>query len=178
MLTPFLPVFSFMVPLTGCGTPADLPEVAPSSDALPLEQSPFALQFAGTYRNVAADFGSIESLTLDRNGRYLARMAGQWLPETGVVRVGPGTTLPLTFHLLGGHERWSATVRDYDRTLYVERSGAHVALPADGIVGPDETLCDESGGTWTDDDVDPRTGLYCICAPGEVYLPSDGGCTR
>jgi len=178
MLSPLLPIFSFIIPLTSCGAAADPVEATSTSDLLPVAHSPFSLQFAGTYRNPTASFGSIESLTLDRDGRYLAKLAGHWLPEGGVARVGSGTTLPLTFHLFGGHERWTATVRDYDRVLFVERNGASSALAADGIVGPDETLCDESGGMWTDDDVDPRTGLYCVCPPGEVYLPSGGGCLR
>jgi hypothetical protein len=178
MLQPLLPVFSFVIPLSSCGSPADPAETAATSDALSVGESPFALQFAGTYRNPSPHFGSLESLTFDRSGSYSAQIAGHWLPERGVVRVGPGTTLPLTFHLFGGHEQWSATVQDYDRVLHVERNGASAALPADGVVGPDETLCDESGGMWTDDDVDPRTGLYCVCPPGEVYFPSGGGCLR
>ena len=178
MLSTLLPVFSLVVPLASCGTAADALETPSTSDALPIAESPFALQFAGTYRNPAASFGSIESLTLDRSGGYFAKVAGRWLPETGTVSVGAETTLPLTFHLFDGHQRWTATVRDYDYLLHIERDGAGAVLAADGIVGPDETLCDESGGMWTDDDVDPRTGLYCLCPPGEVYLPSAGGCRR
>jgi hypothetical protein len=178
MLTPLLPAFSFIIPFTSCGTGPDPANAGPASDTLAVEESPFALQFAGTYRNPSTSFGAIESLTFDRDGRYFAKLAGRWWLERGIVRVGPEKTLPLTFQLFDGHQRWTATVRDYDHLLYLERDGSDAILAADGIVGPDETVCDESGGMWTDDDVDPGTGLYCLCPAGEVYLPSGGGCVR
>jgi hypothetical protein len=129
----------------------------------------------GTYRNQGA--GAVRALTLDR-GRFIAEVAGRRSPERGLALASRAISLPFTFHLFAAGERWRATVEAYDRVLHVERNGASFALVADGIVGPDETLCDATGGRWTDDDPDPTTGLYCVCSGGRSYIPSAGGCVE
>jgi hypothetical protein len=75
-----------------------------------------------------------------------------------------------------GEGGWVATVTAYDEALHVVRGGLSSTLRATCAVGPDEALCDATHGAWTDDDVDPATGLYCLCAPPTVYVPSEGGC--
>jgi hypothetical protein len=40
----------------------------------------------------------------------------------------------------------------------------------------DEDLCGATNGAWTDDEQDPATGLFCICKPARVFVPSAGGC--
>jgi hypothetical protein len=60
----------------------------------------------------------------------------------------------------------------------VKNSGHKAALTATDKVGPDESDCDTSGGAWTDDEPDARTGLFCVCPAGHAYIPSAGGCVK
>jgi hypothetical protein len=175
MRTTSLLGLSLSLPLA-CGSLTDSTQTDSSIEALrPL--TPFATQFVGTYRDPTPPPGALRELTLERDGRFAADV-GDPGPTRGVALVSRRTALPLTFYLWSGREMWPATVRAYDRSLEIERNGRPATLRADGIVGPDETLCDASGGTWTDDDPDPRTGLYCVCPLRETYVPTEGGCVR
>src|SRR5262249_11765547 len=54
--------------------------------------------------------------------------------------------------------------------------GGTVTLTSDfALIGED--ACDKSGGQFTDDDADPKTGLFCVCPAPKVWLHASGGCT-
>jgi hypothetical protein len=86
-----------------------------------------------------------------------------------------GPPLRLTF--ASGVGVFSGTIGDLTSgRMTVVIDGAAEELQATSVVGPNEALCDASGGAWTDDDPDPQTGLYCLCPSPRVYVPSAGGC--
>jgi hypothetical protein len=57
----------------------------------------------------------------------------------------------------------------------VDHHGVKATLDATFPAGG-EDMCDDSGGSWTDDDPDPATGLYCVCEAPKSFIPSLGGC--
>jgi hypothetical protein len=149
--------------------------------ALSVPPPPFALQFVGTYvrdGRAKAESGVLESVDLARDGTYGAVFDGVPGVQRGAYRAAATRRLPLrlTFDDGAPNEDWSLTIVAYDgRALAEDRD----ELRATGSVGPNEGLCEATGGAWLDDDPDPRTGLYCLCpaapAPDE-YIPSQGGC--
>jgi hypothetical protein len=64
----------------------------------------------------------------------------------------------------------------YDGKLRVDRDGSETALQLARPATSDEELCDSTRGQWTDDDPDPQSGLYCICATPASFIPASGGC--
>ena len=138
--------------------------------------SPFALQFVGAYRPDPGSTSPIARVTLERDGHYTIvfspsrREHGSW--HASKTR----TTLPLTFRLVTRGHFTSMQIDAYDQKATVERDGVTTHLHATSTVGPNETICDDSGGSWADDDADPATGLYCVCNAGTSYIPSAGGC--
>jgi hypothetical protein len=140
--------------------------------------APFALQFAGVYDAPAAPPAAPSWVELARDGTYVARAQGSSVQESGTFGASATVVLPLTFQMTPdvGSAVWTATITDYDGQLHVSAAAGVSILAAVCTVGPNEALCDATAGSWTDDDADPTTGLYCLCPPGTVYLPSEGGC--
>jgi hypothetical protein len=62
-------------------------------------------------------------------------------------------------------------------TLHVKRGGKTEVLTSTFAAGG-ESVCDDSGGHWTDDDADPATGLFCLCDAPSQFIPSLGGCAH
>jgi hypothetical protein len=62
-------------------------------------------------------------------------------------------------------------------TLQITIDGATETLTAPWASG-DESMCDATGGAWSDDDADPKTGLFCGCAAKLSFIPSLGGCVH
>ena len=166
--------------VAACGGAADgsEPSAATSEDLVTHAPVPFGLQFVGDYADAAAVTGAISRLELHRNGTYTAHFQGQTRSERGAF-VGPAhPVIPYVFRLIARGHSWTATVTGYNAALTIARSGLTSVAVAAGTVGPNEGLCDASGGSWTDDDPDPATGLYCVCPAPLVYISSAGGCVR
>jgi hypothetical protein len=167
-------------PLAGCSSSAGNPTRGPLEATAGLV--PFALQFVGTYRDAAATAapaGTVTALDLRRDGTFSATVAGSAAPETGTFAAAAVTALPLILIFTASSgATWSAEVTDYDGNLQVTDAGRTSTFAADGTVGPSETLCDATGGSWRDTDADEATGLYCVCPAPKLYLPSAGGCAN
>jgi hypothetical protein len=128
--------------------------------------APFAMQFSGTYLG-AGD--SAARLELHTDGSYLVERAGE--ESHGYYSASRVTSLPLALTLkgrLGG----VAQITAFDGLLLFDGETLSLRRPS----ASDEELCDATGGHWTDDDPDPKSGLYCICADGKSFVPSAGGC--
>ena len=149
--------------LTACGGS----DQSAAADQAALSGTPtaFALQFAGTYLGS----GTLSRLELHPDGTFVARHAGG--TERAHFAVARGKTLPLALHL-GGRLALDAEIGAYDGVLHVGGQQLKLQRPARS----DEDLCDGSGGKWTDDDPDPRTGLYCVCPAPAAFIPAAGGC--
>jgi hypothetical protein len=145
-----------LVSMFACGGSADLSSDDADASRPP---TPFVLQFSGTY------LGSSTNLVLHTDGRYQLEPGG-W----GRVSASRRTSLPLVMHL-GAH---TAEVTAYDGALMLDGERLVLQRPK----ASDEELCDSSGGKWTDDDPDPKTGLYCVCPAGTAFIPAKNGCTR
>lgn len=167
--------------LVACGSaPSDEPLDSEGEDvtSAPI---PLVLQFVGRYEDKSAAPGALESLKLYRSGRYRATFAGKASAETGSYHGPtrlPKDLLPLKLVLVTRGKQWKASIGAWNGAMTVTRDGSTSHLAAVDQVGPSEDLCDASGGSWTDDDVDPTTGLFCVCNAGKVYIPSSGGCVR
>jgi hypothetical protein len=147
------------------------------SSATPI---PYALQFSATYVVDAAATGDVASVDLARDGRYTIVFKNHTTPrEHGSWHGAPvPQQFPYTIRLATRGRVSPFKIAAYDGAATVTRNGISTMLHATARVGPSEELCDASGGSWTDDDVDRSTGLYCVCPSGRVYLPSHGGCVR
>jgi hypothetical protein len=154
--------------LAACGGPLEssAQDDAVSSALAPLALSgavaPFALQFSGTYLGS----GSVSRLELRSDGRYV--MTRNNHREQGHYSAARTRALPLSLRL-GSRQ---ARVAAYDGTLELESERLKLRRPPQS----DEELCDASKGQWTDDDADPKTGLYCICPGATAFIPASGGC--
>ena len=186
------PVFPLLLACTasvavgGCAGPVDAApsdgDTSTTSDELSAHAPlPYVLQFVGTYEDTAAHAGDVRKLTLTRTGRYTAWIAGQTKVEHGAF-FSPGhytgTPAMSTLKMVTAGLAWTATIEGYSSKVTITRPGHVSHLTATGLVGPNEGLCDDSGGSWTDDDADPATGLYCICPAPKVYIASLGGCVN
>jgi hypothetical protein len=156
------------------GAPAD-GTASNSVAATPL--APFALQFVGTYSASAPAPGALAALTLHRDGTFEAVIEGGGAPVEGTFQAPEARALPLTLESTGT-DGWTATLSSYDGKLQTLHDGVHATLRARTPVGPQESTCESTGGTWDDDDADPATGLYCTCPPDFAYVPSAGGCVN
>ncbi|HVY45799.1 MAG TPA: lamin tail domain-containing protein [Minicystis sp.] len=134
--------------------------------------SPFALQAIGSF---TAPSGPVTALVMREDGTYTATVEGA--VESGTFTADATVkAYPLTYVFDGGGHRpaWHATIEDWQHALHV------AVLDASGTLTgyPDsEAQCDDSGGSWTDDDADAATGLFCICTAPKVLIWSAGGCT-
>lgn len=139
---------------------------------------PLVLQFVGSYSSDGSDPGGLSSVELRRDGTYSASF-DDGSREDGAFNANRTVSWPINVRLTSwdGHQ-WRAQITGYDQKLVVAIDGDSGSLTADATVGPDEAICDQSGGTWSDDDADPKTGLYCVCPDGSSYIPSQGGCVQ
>jgi hypothetical protein len=144
-------------------------------DVCTTQPVPFLLQFADTYDVTQPSSTNLATLALSTDGTYLATMNDGTI-ESGVYTSYGQPTLPFDFALTSGTNWWTARITTYAGPLAITRDGASdVATPEDPV-GPNESICDSSGGQWSDDETDPATGLFCLCPSGQSYVPSQGGC--
>lgn len=133
---------------------------------------PQVLQYVGGYTGQ----GSFSALELRRDGTFVATIAGA--RETGRFEgpKAPSKALKIVFIARG--DSFTATIPDgwtEKQSLIVTRRGASETLTSPWPAGT-ETMCDDTQGHWSDDDVDPATGLFCVCDAPRSYIPSQGGC--
>ncbi|HEY8072997.1 MAG TPA: hypothetical protein VIF62_02780 [Labilithrix sp.] len=180
----------FVLGLVACGGATSDPSADTESDVKKAEAlTPIALQYVGTYEwKAGTPGGAIQTLEIHRDGTYRAHWAmdDEGIDETGTVRASAGAKYPIVLHLTDSAKKkpvdpLTATISDPGTNkihlkLPVEKTDFD--LVATASVGPNESICDDSHGSWTDDDADPATGLYCICPKKRVYIPSAGGCVK
>lgn len=150
---------------TDCGEDGTDCAVAGLDSSRARPPAPFALQFTGIYLGT----GSLARLELRADGSYLVERAGE--EAHGYYSATRVTSLPLALTLkgrLGG----VAQITAFDDLLLFDGEMLSLRRPS----ASDEELCDATAGHWTDDDPDPKSGLYCICAEGKSFIPSAGGC--
>jgi hypothetical protein len=133
---------------------------------------PLVLEWINDYRGT----DTVSRLNLNRDGSYNATVAG--VDESGVY-FGPRTvpsSSPLSLRLVSSTGvAWSADLTMYTSTSAIAlrnnvTSTLLATLPTDG-----EDACDSGHGQYLDDDAN-SDGLYCACADGLSWIPSQGGC--
>ena len=155
----------------GCGASPDEAAGDSSEEALSSRApSPYTLQAAGIYESSDARAGALTSIDLHPDGTYAAiwnsgfRQSGRYTAAAS--RVNP---LPLTMR--SGSHSWTAHV---DVVTGALTSGTAALQVRGGVMS--EAACDDTAGSWTDDDADAATGLYCLCPAPKVLIWSAGGC--
>jgi len=138
------------------------------------------MQYVGEYDAVSAP--GLTQLTLHVNGTFDATSDGHSLSGTFVATGSASTTEAMTS--LHGVDANGSRVTF--RTLAPSTGPSRIEITVVGALGDatltapwlagDESMCDATGGRWTDDEPDPSTGLFCVCSKGDLYLPSRGGC--
>jgi hypothetical protein len=150
---------------TSSGT-GGLPSVSPPA--------PFLLQYVGEYDDASG--ATFSRIVLHADGTMEATSAGETVDgvfsgsgrpgdATATAKTEDGRTIVISF----------ASTPASDVPPQVQASIGTQTLVGPWVAGS-ESMCDASGGTWNDDDSDPKTGLYCTCAASDVYVPSRGGC--
>ena len=139
---------------------------------------PFVLQYVGTYEP-KADGGDLAALELRRNGKYVATLSdgsvehGSW---RGPSKIPTGGDFVIKLFTTGF--AWSATVSTaWGANMTIDRGDGPEAFVPTYALGT-EDMCDSTGGSWTDDDADPKTGLFCVCPAKKSFIPSAGGCVK
>ena len=165
-------------PLLGCGSPpGDETGTAAGEEALrgrahpPIAQ---VLQYVGAYTGD----GPFASLELHRDGTFTATVDGARKTGRYEGPHAPASVVKLVLITQGAS--FTATVPSEWTTkqrLVVTHAGRTETLVSPWDAGS-ESMCDDTHGSWTDDDPDPTTGLFCVCPPPKQYIPSLGGCTR
>lgn len=146
---------------------------AGAPDASP--PGPYLLQFVGEYDDVTPG-APIRRVVLHADGALEATISGEALQgifngsgqpgdASASMRMEDGRTFAISF----------ASTPATDVPAQVRASVGSQTLVGPWVAGG-ESMCDATGGTWRDDDPDPRTGLYCTCAARDLYMPSRGGC--
>ena len=159
--------------VVGCGPGTQ--DVSGPADQAKLSRSALALEFADTYDVAGPPASGLVSVALAPSGTYVATLA-DGTDEQGTWTSPVGAQLPVTLYLKSATSLWTAEVLALDGALTIDRNGESLVAKSEHTVGPNESLCDGTGGAWTDDDVDAKTGLNCVCQDGQAYVPSHGGC--
>jgi hypothetical protein len=140
----------------------------------------FLLQFVGEYDGSGQ--GSVAQLVLHASGAFEANLDGLSMQGSFEGPAAPGDA-SVTLRSSDG-KTYSAAFRTVVAPWpvpaqavvdVVSPGGANETLIAPWIAG-DESMCSATDGTWHDDDRDAKTGLYCSCRDGVVFMPSRGGC--
>ena len=164
----------------GCGSPSNVDESSTNAAAEDVSTAahppiPYVLQYVGEYDGDGN--GQFDRIEIRRDGTFIASVKGT--RETGRYEGprAPQDPLKIAFILRG--DSFAGTIystwNDHQK-LDMTRAHLTETLTSPWSAGG-EDVCDDSGGTWTDDDPDPATGLYCVCPTPKVYIPSMGGCT-
>jgi hypothetical protein len=166
----------------GCSSADTTSETASSEEDLTVASgtthppTAFLLQYIGTYHSDRE--GEFDALDLRRDGSFIATVDGQ--RKTGRYEGPSRPTKPLKIAFILHGDSFTGTITgDWNTVqhLTIGRGATEEVLTSSWRAGA-EDLCDDSGGTWLDDDPDPETGLYCRCPSTKEYIPSAGGCTN
>jgi hypothetical protein len=173
---------SLIVSALGCASADTASDTAGSEDDLAAlagaTHAPisFVLQYIGTYHGDG--HGEFDALDLRRDGSFIATVDGQ--RKAGRYEGPSRPTKPLKIAFILRGDSFTGTITgDWNTVqhLTIGRGTTGEVLTSSWRAGA-EDLCDDSGGTWLDDDPDPETGLYCRCPSPKEYIPSAGGCTN
>ncbi len=139
---------------------------------------PYVLQYVGDYESDGAG-GHFDYLLMKRDGHWVGSIDG--VTKTGVY-YGPNahpTTFPLKLAFVARGLSFTADIGAWApyQPMTIHYAGTAQTLTASFANGS-ESICDASAGTWSDDEADPATGLFCACPAHKVYIPSLGGCVR
>lgn len=165
----------------GCGASTDegTTDSTTSEELSAKAPIPYVLQWVGRYDGDGS--GDVETITLRRTGTFAAKINGT--VHTGRF-MGPGKPgqWPLVIAFVSKGDYFTGTIDQWaDGTGHAVmkiKHGASVHTVTAPWLAPSESACDATKGAWTDDDVDPTTGLYCVCPAGDHWVPSAGGCVR
>jgi hypothetical protein len=173
----------FATVISACGGSPDESATASSSeqDLTARKPIPYVLQYVGEYDGDGA--GHIDYVKLDRTGKLVISIDGRAHSGafSGPSAVPDPRDTP-TLKLVTSSGQMTARVdsdapwKDHD-TLAVTIHGRTETLTATWSSGR-EAMCDATQGSWTDDDADPATGLFCLCGAHRSFIPSLGGCVR
>jgi hypothetical protein len=137
--------------------------------------APALLQYADRYDVASPQATGVQTLELHTDGTYAATMA-DGSTESGSYWLSGAPVLPYAFTATDGSRWWTGQITTYAGGLSITRDGANDTATPEHTVGPSESLCDATGGAWSDDSIDPKTGLFCACPTGKSYVPAQGGC--
>jgi hypothetical protein len=168
----------FVAVLASCSSASPEATAHTDEDLSAKKPIPYVLQYGGDYES-GEGAGHVDYLLLKRDGRWVGSIDGR--TKTGVYYGpnAPPASLPLKLAFVTKGLSFTADIGAWApyQTMTVHYAGTTQTLTASWKNGS-EDICDGSHGSWTDDDADPATGLFCVCPAHEVYIPSLGGCVR
>jgi hypothetical protein len=170
-------LLSLVLGVAACGGNSNEAASASEDDLTAMAPPPYVLQYVGRYER-SAD-GDVDSVVLKRDGTFTATVATMAKHGVFVGPREPKDPLVVSLVMHGDYVRgtvranWEEMGYEIDVEHYGAKTTLHSTFPAGG-----EDMCDDSGGSWTDDDPDPATGLYCACPQSQAFIPSLGGCVR
>lgn len=139
------------------------------------EQDPQYLQTGDLAR------GELEYFTVYAQNAYmrtrcLADGCQRATGEQGTLKPSrSGSTTYLRFYVGGKYVDRYAYEIDGD-VLWMRRSGTSDWFPMKKVASLwSESLCDDTHGSWTDDDASPE-GTFCVCGTGRVWI-AESGCS-
>jgi hypothetical protein len=168
--------------IAGCGG-------APSDDAAQVDGTdeelkakapiPYVLQWVGKYDGDGA--GDVDWVVMRKTGTFAAKIGG--VTKTGRF-VGPSKPgqWPLVVVFITNGDSFKGTISQWSNAsgnavMKIAHHGVTETATAPWKSGG-ESMCDDTNGSWADDDADPATGLFCVCNAPEKWIPSQGGCVR
>ena len=168
----------FSILLCACG---DATQSSSDDEALKAKAPiPYVLQWVGEY-DATSNVGDVDWVILRKTGTFAASVNGH--VETGRF-AGPSKPgqWPLKIAFITKGDYFTGTISQWNdangyAVMSIDHYGTKQTVTAPWKSGG-ETMCDDTGGSWTDDDADPKTGLYCVCPSTQKWIPSAGGCTH
>lgn len=156
-------------------------EIEHTADALRTRTNPIAqvAQYAGSFKALDVRHGDFE---LKNDGTFVwskgqsnERMTGNYVgPKKPNVR---STTVKLAAPKFTAEvsEEWTAAEGARAVLKIKLETGETIALASKYHLAG-EAECDDSHGHYTDDDLDPATGLNCLCDAPKVFRHAANGC--
>ncbi len=170
-----------LLSLVACGASSNDGTSTTEEDLSRKKPIPFVLQYVGDYEG--NDSGRVDYILLNRDGTWVGSIDGWTKHGTfyGPTKV-PSPLMPPALVLVTTGLRIDAQIDPGvgwapNDTMRVTFNGYTQTLTAPWASG-NEAICDATHGAWTDDDADPKTGLFCICPAHQSFIPSMGGCVR
>jgi hypothetical protein len=144
---------------------------------------PFLLQYVGEYDDPSG--GAFSRVVLHADGTLEASTGGETVDGIFIGSGRPGdasasaqTQDGRSFTISFQSTPATDAPAQVQATIAFHEGSASAQTLVGLWVAGSESMCDATGGTWRDDDPDAKTGLYCICAASDVFVPSRGGCVE